>query len=95
MIAFSQRQQDRILDELEALRAAEPDLEAFFDEDRDEPFFVKNLENVQGDERDVIFLSVGYGPDDDRQGRDAVRPAEPAGGRAAAERGGHPGPVAR
>ena len=29
-----------------------------------EPFFVKNLENVQGDERDVIFISVGYGPDE-------------------------------
>src|SRR5262249_2406208 len=31
--------------------------------DRDDPFFVKNLENVQGDEREVIVLSVGYGPD--------------------------------
>jgi very-short-patch-repair endonuclease len=28
-----------------------------------EPFFVKNLENVQGDERDVIFVSCTYGPD--------------------------------
>ncbi|MGO8816108.1 MAG: DUF4011 domain-containing protein [Terriglobia bacterium] len=28
-----------------------------------EPFFVKNLENVQGDERDVIFISATYGPD--------------------------------
>jgi very-short-patch-repair endonuclease len=28
-----------------------------------EPFFVKNLENVQGDERDVIFISITYGPD--------------------------------
>ena len=31
--------------------------------DRDEPLFVKNLENVQGDERDVILFSVCYGPD--------------------------------
>ncbi len=31
--------------------------------DREEPLFVKNLENVQGDERDVILFSVGYGPD--------------------------------
>lgn len=30
---------------------------------RDEPLFVKNLENVQGDERDVILFSVCYGPD--------------------------------
>jgi very-short-patch-repair endonuclease len=28
-----------------------------------EPFFIKNLENVQGDERDVVFISVTYGPD--------------------------------
>ncbi len=30
-----------------------------------EPIFVKNLENVQGDERDVILFSIGYGPDKD------------------------------
>lgn len=28
-----------------------------------EPIFIKNLENVQGDERDVILFSIGYGPD--------------------------------
>jgi very-short-patch-repair endonuclease/DNA polymerase III delta prime subunit len=37
------------------------ELEEFFDESRDERFFVKNLENVQGDERDAIILSIGYG----------------------------------
>lgn len=31
--------------------------------DREEPLFIKNLENVQGDERDVILFSVCYGPD--------------------------------
>ncbi len=31
--------------------------------EREEPLFVKNLENVQGDERDVILFSVCYGPD--------------------------------
>jgi len=40
---------------------AEPGLEAFFAEDVPEPFFVKNLERVQGDERDAIILSIGYG----------------------------------
>lgn len=35
--------------------------EAFFSEDAVEPFFVKNLERVQGDERDAIILSIGYG----------------------------------
>ncbi|MBN9119121.1 MAG: DUF4011 domain-containing protein [Planctomycetes bacterium] len=64
VIAFSQRQQDRILDELEILRRASKDCEEFFSADREDAFFVKNLENVQGDERDVIVLSVGYGPDD-------------------------------
>jgi very-short-patch-repair endonuclease len=38
-----------------------PGLEAFFAEDVPEPFFVKNLERVQGDERDAIILSIGYG----------------------------------
>jgi very-short-patch-repair endonuclease len=64
VIAFSQKQQLRILDELEALRKAHPELEDYFREGRPEPFFVKNLENVQGDERDVMILGVGYGPDD-------------------------------
>jgi very-short-patch-repair endonuclease len=39
----------------------EEGLEAFFAEDVPEPFFVKNLERVQGDERDAIILSIGYG----------------------------------
>lgn len=43
------------------------ELEVFFSEERQERFFVKNLERVQGDERDVIILSVGYGKD--RTGR--------------------------
>jgi very-short-patch-repair endonuclease len=63
VIAASPRQQNRILDELEAQRSLSPDLEGFFKEDLPERFFVKNLENVQGDERDAIILSVGYGPD--------------------------------
>jgi very-short-patch-repair endonuclease len=44
-----------------AARDAAKDLEAFFAEDVPEPFFVKNLERVQGDERDAIIISVGYG----------------------------------
>ncbi|HLU46744.1 MAG TPA: AAA domain-containing protein, partial [Planctomycetota bacterium] len=61
--AFSQAQQTAILDRLEALRREDESLEELFSPDREEPFFVKNLENIQGDERDVIFLSVGYGRD--------------------------------
>jgi very-short-patch-repair endonuclease len=80
VIAFSLRQQDRILAELEVLRRQNSSLESFFSENRDEPFFVKNLENVQGDERDVILLAVGYGPDE--SGKVAMRfgPLNRAGG---------------
>ncbi|SIT12807.1 DUF3320 domain-containing protein [Paracoccus saliphilus] len=60
--AFSVAQRRAILDELELLRRAQPETEGFFLAHPAEPFFVKNLENVQGDERDVIFISVGYGP---------------------------------
>ncbi|MEM6458314.1 MAG: DUF4011 domain-containing protein [Planctomycetota bacterium] len=63
--AFSVGQRDAILDEVERRRREDHDADAFFGDDRDEPFFVKNLENIQGDERDVIFISVGYGPDAD------------------------------
>jgi len=38
-----------------------PDLEPFFEEGKEERFFVKNLERVQGDERDAIILAIGYG----------------------------------
>ena len=61
--AFSVAQRDAILDELELLRRADPSLERFFVPAKADPFFVKNLENIQGDERDVIFISVGYGKD--------------------------------
>ena len=55
------RQQVAILDELEIRRRQDPSIEPFFDRTGDEPFFVKNLENIQGDERDAIFLSITYG----------------------------------
>ncbi|BCS35937.1 hypothetical protein TBR22_A51720 [Luteitalea sp. TBR-22] len=57
---FNLRQQLAILDVLEEWRREEPAIEPFFDRSRPEPFFVKNLENIQGDERDVVFLSVTY-----------------------------------
>lgn len=59
--AFSTAQRQAIQDALEAKRKKHPELEPFFSAHTDEPFFVKNLENVQGDERDVIFISIGYG----------------------------------
>jgi very-short-patch-repair endonuclease len=59
--AFSNAQTDAILTEVERLRRADPSLEPFFAAHEHEPFFIKNLENVQGDERDVIYISIGYG----------------------------------
>jgi very-short-patch-repair endonuclease len=58
---FSVAQRQAVLNELELLRRTHPDAEEFFSKETNEPFFVKNLENIQGDERDVIFISVGYG----------------------------------
>jgi len=63
VIAFSERQQTAIDDELRRLRNVNPEFEPFFSDDSEEPFFIKNLENVQGDERDTILFSVGYGHD--------------------------------
>ncbi len=59
--AFSMSQMQAIINQLEVLRKADPEAEAFFQAHPNEPFFVKNLENVQGDERDVILISTGYG----------------------------------
>lgn len=60
IIAFSESQQSVIEDEINKFRIQHPSNERFFDEDKDEPFFIKNLENVQGDERDTIFFSICY-----------------------------------
>ena len=60
---FSVAQKNAILEELEIERKNRPELEPLFSENKDERFFVKNLETIQGDERDVILISVGYGHD--------------------------------
>jgi len=62
IVACSQAQQYCIEDELEKRREAYPEFEPFFLESVDEPIFIKNIETVQGDERDTIFFSIGYGP---------------------------------
>jgi hypothetical protein len=63
VIAFSYAQMDAVEDEIERRLREHPDVEQYLRGDRLEGFFVKNLETVQGDERDVILLSVGYGRD--------------------------------
>lgn len=64
IVAFSKTQSDLIEDLLSEALAQHPELEQQ-NQEAEEPLFVKNLENVQGDERDVILFSVGYGPDKD------------------------------
>jgi very-short-patch-repair endonuclease len=60
VITFNLPQQKLILDLLDRLRSDNPDFEWFFSEDRVEPVIVKNLENIQGDERDVFLFSITY-----------------------------------
>jgi hypothetical protein len=61
IVAFSTAQAQAIQAALETERKASPATESYFTSRPDEPFFIKNLENVQGDERDVILISIGYG----------------------------------
>jgi hypothetical protein len=65
VVTFSEAQQTLIEDLMDEARRRHPQIEPFFAADAPEPFFVKNLESVQGDERDAIFFSIGYGPDKD------------------------------
>ena len=61
--AFSTKQQNAIQEEVQRELEEQPEMEGYFSRSREEHFFVKNLETIQGDERDVILLSVGYGKD--------------------------------
>jgi AAA domain/Protein of unknown function (DUF4011)/REase_MTES_1575 len=70
IVAFSQAQQSEIERALDVLAETDTDFRNFLDqeEEREEDgqfvgLFIKNLENVQGDERDIIILSICYGPD--------------------------------
>ncbi|MCR5611241.1 MAG: DUF4011 domain-containing protein [Clostridiales bacterium] len=67
VVAFSAAQQNLIDKLLSRRRESNPSIEWFFSSDRPEPFFIKNLETVQGDERDTIIFSVAYARDS--QGR--------------------------
>ena len=62
--AFSKRQADEIDLRLDRIRRQRPEIdELFANANASEPLFIKNLENVQGDERDVVFISTTYGPE--------------------------------
>ncbi len=62
VVTFSTSQQRLIEDLLEEARREHPEIDPFFTDAVAEPVFVKNLETVQGDERDVIMFSICYGP---------------------------------
>ncbi len=64
VVTFSVAQADAVVAAVDELRSQHRDLDVHFDKsDRLNGFFVRSLESVQGDERDVIIFSVGYGPD--------------------------------
>ena len=64
VVTFNTEQQTLIENLLDDARSSNPDIEwAFANDGMIEPVFVKNLETVQGDERDVILFSITYGPD--------------------------------
>lgn len=69
--AFSAAQEEAIREEVEVIRKEHPEMDPYFSEDEEvspfghEHFMIKNLETIQGDERDVVFVSVGYGFDDE------------------------------
>ncbi|MDR3104230.1 MAG: DUF3320 domain-containing protein [Yokenella regensburgei] len=64
IITLNTEQQKLISDLLDRARQLHPEIEPFFQSEREEPVVVKNLETVQGDERDLIMLGIGYGPTD-------------------------------
>lgn len=62
VVTLNAEQQRLIEDLLDVERRNDGELERFFGDTVAEPVFVKNLETVQGDQRDVILISIGYGP---------------------------------
>lgn len=67
VVTFSLAQQQLVENLLDEERRKHPEIESHFGDDppvEGEPVFVKNLENVQGDERDIILFSICYGPDE-------------------------------
>lgn len=62
VVTFNTEQQTLILDLLDEERRKDASIEPFFMDSELEPIFVKNLESVQGDERDIMYFSLTYGP---------------------------------
>ena len=80
VIAMGIKHAHRIEETLRLARETRPDLDDFFSEAGPEPFFVKNLERVQGDERDAVIISIGYGRGDGGRMRYGFGPINREGG---------------
>lgn len=63
VVTFSEAQQNAVDAAIRQMRLNNSAFEKFFADNTEEPFFIKNLENVQGDERDTIIFSIGYAKD--------------------------------
>jgi len=63
VVTFNAEQQGLIEDLLDEERRKAPSIEPYFAEVESEPICVKNLESIQGDERDIMYFSITYGPD--------------------------------
>jgi very-short-patch-repair endonuclease len=63
VVTFSEAQQQAVETAIRQFRLQNQQFESYFSEDKEDRFFVKNLENVQGDERDTIIFSIGYAKD--------------------------------
>ncbi len=85
IITFNAAQAEAVEDEIRRRTETDPDFATLYSQanmhpDRDERPVVKNVENVQGDERDVIIFSVGYGPSPEGQFRRIFGPLSQTGG---------------
>lgn len=60
VVALNVQQREAIEESIDELLPTEPTVAPLLSRERLEPFFVKSLENVQGDERDTMIISVGY-----------------------------------
>ena len=90
VIALGAAHANRIAETLRLARRDRPELDDFFSEANPEPFFVKNLERVQGDERDAIILTVGYGRTEHGRMRYNFGPINQEGGFPTPQRRRHP-----
>lgn len=80
VVAFSNAQADLISSLIDDRLQRNPEYRKYFNEDCDEPFFVKNLESVQGDERDRIIFSICYGYNKDKKFYQRFGPLNNVGG---------------